>query len=275
MITKKIFRVKIQRILRNSYLLAPVERLRYYLKMLIFRKKNKRFIRENPDFTLPPSHLAFDAYSSNHWAFYKISGEITAKLLHDVTIKYFSVDNPLTTVYEWGCGPARIIRQLPAVLDKGVEFHASDYNEETIDWCKKNVPGIHFLKNELQPPLPYTDNKFDFIYAPSVFTHLSETTGLQWAIELHRVLKPNGILLITTNSDRAYQKELLADERKIYNEVGVVVRAKYEEGKKMFLTKHNPLYVREKLLQQFEIIEHVPSAFPFMKQDYWIARKRQ
>jgi hypothetical protein len=32
-------------------------------------------------------------------------------------------------------------------------------------------------------------------------------------------------------------------------------------------------YVREHLLRRFRIEDHVPSGFPFMEQDYWIARK--
>jgi predicted SAM-dependent methyltransferase len=128
--------------------------------------------------------------------------------------------------------------------------------------------------NGLNPPLLFSNNFFDFIYSISVFTHLSEETGLSWAKELYRVLKPNGILLITTSGDSAYTQEMLVDEKKKYEREGVVVRGQYPEGKKMYLARHSPNYVREKLLNQFEIIEHVPSGFPFIEQDYWIARKK-
>ena len=275
MMTRKIFRAKLQRMLRQARLLAPAEKLRYYLKRVQLGKRNRRFIRENPDFCLPPAYLAFDAYSSSHWEFYKVSGELTAKFLSEIVSKYFNNHNRISTVYEWGCGPARIIRQLPAVLDKSISFYASDYNEQTIEWCKQNVENVAFIKNELEPPLPYIDNQFDFIYAASVFTHLSEENALKWSKELARVLAPNGILLITTNSDAAYQKELLRDEKKRYESAGIVVSGNYEEGKKMFLARHSPKYIRETLLQPFQILEHVPMGFPFMKQDYWIAHKKQ
>lgn len=274
MITKKMVRVWFQHHLRNSYLLATAEQLRYHFIRLWLYNRNNRFRKENPGFVLPPSYLAFDAYSTNHWEFYKVSGEITARFLQDIIKKYFPANRPPDSVFEWGCGPARIIRQLPALLGTGIEYHAADYNATTIDWCKKNIPGINFHRNELTPPLPYADEQFDFVYAISVFTHLSEATGLAWADELLRVLKPGGLLLITTNSNRAYEKELLPAEKRGYDSAGIVVRDKYKEGKKMFLAMHSPRYIKEKLLQQFLIEEHVPSSFPFMKQDYWIARKR-
>lgn len=273
MITRKIFRVLLQTALRKTWLLAPVEKLRYRIKVWIYRDKNKEFKLNNPDFALPPEHLAFDAYSSSHWEFYKLSGELTAQFLATITDKYFSNGHPLQSMYEWGCGPARIVRQLGTIYGNKVAIHASDYNPETIEWCSKHIAGVKFIKNELQPPLPYPDNTFDFVYAVSVFTHLSETNGLQWAKELQRILKPGGILLITTDSDNAYRKELLPAERRKYKTAGIVVRGQYEEGKKMFMTRHNPAYVKEKLLYDFEILEQVSMAFPFMRQDYWVARK--
>ena len=275
MITKKIFRVQVQRILRNLHVLKPVEQFRYVVKRMRLQKRNKKFVAQYPGFALPPPHLAFDAYSSSHWEFYKVSGELTAKFLTSVIENHFSEKNPLHSIYEWGCGPARVIRQLPPLIKSNVSFHASDYNPETISWCRQNIPGIQFEINGLHPPLPYEESKFDFIYAISVFTHLSEDNGLAWANELYRVMKPGGVLLITTSGDKIYQHELLPDERKKYDAAGIVVRDKYEEGKKMFLAMHSPRYVREKLLNRFEILEHAPSMFPFMTQDYWIAKKIQ
>jgi len=252
--------------------LAWVEKLRYRFKRWQLRKRNRAFIANNPNFALPPSHLAFDAYSSSHWDFYKISGEQTAEFLLGIIQKHFG-PNPPQRIYEWGCGPGRVIRQLPAVLNKMTEFHGSDYNAESIEWCNEKIPGIRFIVNGLEPPLPYPDHSFDFIYGISVFTHLSKSNALLWANELLRVLKPGGIVLVTTAGDEVYEKELLPAERKKYETEGIVTRANYKEGKKMFLAMHNPGYVREKLLSQFEIIEHGNTGIPFMRQDWWVAKK--
>lgn len=273
MALSKKTRVKIQRILRKTRLLSLAEQLRYRSKVFSLSAQNKKFITANPTFALPPKFLAFDAYSAPDWTFYKSSGEGTAQFLADLAKEYLSPQKPIESIYEWGCGPARVVRHLPAALGEAVAVYGSDYNEESIAWCSKSIPDVQFAINQLNPPLPYPDNHFDFIYSISVFTHLSEATGLQWVQELYRVLKPSGILVITTSGDNAYQNELLEEEKKKYDNEGVVVRGDYEEGKKMYLARHNPKYVREKLLYQFNVLKHVPAGFPFIEQDYWVARK--
>jgi SAM-dependent methyltransferase len=273
MLTKKLFRVNIQHFLRELHLLKPTERLRFLIKKKSLRRRNKKFVEENPGFTIPPQHLAFDAYSAPHWVFYKLSGDATAKFLDQLFKKHFPADQYPKSIYEWGCGPGRVIRQLTAVVPAGTRIFGSDYNPETIEWCQKNLSGIEFSLNGLQPPLNYEDGQFDFVYAISVFTHLSEENSLQWINELHRILRPGGVLLITQSGDDSYKTELLHAERKTYDTTGIVVRGKYEEGKKMFLTIHSPSYIRNKLLKDFEILDHQTSSFPYMRQDYWIARK--
>ena len=274
MSTQKALRVKIQNSLRRMRLLTLVEKVRFVSKVWSLKKRNKVFIGQNPGYPLPPQYLAFDAYSAPDWFFYKESGEATAAFLAETAKQYLTGNNKLSSIYEWGCGPGRVIRHLPAVLGPSVKVYGSDYNPGTIEWCSKYLTEISFSLNGLNPPLVYADQSFDFIYCISVFTHLSETTGLNWADELYRVLKPNGILLITTSGDNAYQRELLKKEKKNYEEGGIVVRGQYEEGKKMYLARHNPKYVKETLLRKFEILKHSPAGFPRIEQDYWIARKK-
>lgn len=223
---------------------------------------------------LPPVHLAFDAYDAPKWKFYKESGDATARFIKELTEKYFDSNRPVKSIYEWGCGPGRVIRHLPKQFGDFVEIHGSDYNAETIEWCKKNIPGVHFDLNELAPPLIYFDNKFDFIYCISVFTHLSEENGLKWAQELFRILKHGGILILTTLGENSFNTELLPGEKTKYINKGIIVRGKYTEGRKMYLTFHNPEYVRQTLLKKFEVLEHIPNGFPYVSQEYWVARKK-
>jgi ubiquinone/menaquinone biosynthesis C-methylase UbiE len=57
------------------------------------------------------------------------------------------------------------------------------------------------------PPLEYEDSKFDFVYALSVFTHLDETLQFQWLLELRRVLRPEGILILTVYNEKQELEE--------------------------------------------------------------------
>jgi len=271
-VMNKMLRVKIQDSLRKAGLLSLAEKFRYYQKLWSLKKANRNFIHQNPNFKLPPEMLAFDAYSAPDWDFYKRSGEGTAEFLTRMMRKYVPLDGP-GSIYEWGCGPARVVRHLPGQMGPSVTVYGTDYNPQTVQWCKANIPEVRFELNGLNPPLPFNDNTFDFIYCISVFTHLAETTSLNWAHEIYRVLKPGGVFLATTGGDGVYEKELLDNERKAYETQGVVVRGNYEEGKKMYLARHSPRYVREKLLKKFRIEEHSASGFPFIEQDYWVARK--
>ena len=64
-------------------------------------------------------------------------------------------------------------------------------------WLEESLaPPLHpFLNGEL-PPLDQPDEMFDLVYCVSVFTHLSRSWS-DWPIELHRVLKPGGLMLAT------------------------------------------------------------------------------
>lgn len=270
--TGKLFKVKLQNFLRRVHLLKTVEHFQFVARTWSLRKKNRDFVLRNPDFPLPPAHLAYDAYSAPDWNFYKDSGEGTADFLAGIIKKQLGNKQDLA-VLEWGCGPGRVIRHLPSRLGGKTACYGSDYNTETIAWCSANLPAIKFSLNDLTPPLPYEQSKFDFVYCISVFTHLSEETGLKWADELFRVLSPGGLLVITTAGDYSYETDLVGDEKNQYKNHGIVTRGEYEEGKKMYLARHSPAYVKDVLLKKFDFIEHVTAGFPFIAQDYWLVKK--
>lgn len=99
-------------------------------------------------------------------------------------------------VLDFGCGCGRTLRWLRK-LYPSVRFSGSDIDAEAIDWCQRHYPDARFRVNATLPPLDFADNQFDFIYALSVFTHLREDEQFAWLSELRRVLKPNGILLLS------------------------------------------------------------------------------
>ncbi len=72
---------------------------------------NKNFIKNHPDFPVPPSHLAYDAYNNIFWDGYYQSGINVATLLMDLVSTH--LDTKSVKIAEWGCGPARIIRHIP------------------------------------------------------------------------------------------------------------------------------------------------------------------
>ena len=150
----------------------------------------------------------------------------------------------------------------------------SDCNPRSVDWCRAHLPGIEFVTNGLQPPLPLPDDRFDAVYCFSVFTHLSEASQLAWAAELHRVLKPAGLLVLTTHG-AAYRRLLAAaGERRLFDEGRLVVQANYPEGRKLFLAVQPERWVRGKLLRGFAEADRDPRIHERdLVQDVWTARK--
>ena len=250
--------------------LAEVGRLPVFLWRN--RHANRQFIRDHPDQPVPPASLAFDAYGHVHWPGYWASGIHQAELIAGIIRARLDV-SPIS-VLEWGCGPGRVIRHLPTALD-GLDPHVigSDYNPKTIAWCQENLPGITFVRNGLQPPLPLPDDSIDAAYCLSVFTHLSGDAQIAWAQELHRVLKPGGLLICTTHGERHRRLLATQDEHDRFAAGEVVVQSQYAEGKKWFLALHPEPFVRNRLLAPFEDVTllDIPVEFGF-EQDIWTAR---
>lgn len=101
-------------------------------------------------------------------------------------------------VLDFGCGCGRIVRNFsdhPA----SCRIFGTDIDSAAIAWCRANLPFASFKTNEPLPPLPWPEASFDLIYAFSVFTHLDEEYQFRWLEELHRALRPGGILLASTH----------------------------------------------------------------------------
>lgn len=258
-------------LLRKMGLMHLADRLNFYYQKFRNRTSNKAFKEHNPDVILPPDYMIYESFQMNYDNYYNDSLD-TAKWLISYFEKHIGLKN--ARILEWGCGPARIIRHLPKLLDSSCEIFGSDYNHQTIEWCQKNIPQVHFSKNNLQPPLEYQSNFFDTIYATSVFTHLSEEMHYAWFVELKRLCKPNGIIFLTTHGNNCKPK-LNADELKLFEAGKLVVRGNVKEGHRTFAAYQPPEFMR-KLFSEVEILEHVtrePEG-SYIPQDVWIVRKK-
>jgi SAM-dependent methyltransferase len=103
-------------------------------------------------------------------------------------------------VLDWGVGCGRVARHLaPLVAGR---FHGCDIDADNAGWCAAHLPGS-FAPSRLEPPLPYADESFDVIYGISVFTHLKAPWEERWLAELHRVLRPGGVLMMTVHGQTA------------------------------------------------------------------------
>jgi cyclopropane fatty-acyl-phospholipid synthase-like methyltransferase len=110
-------------------------------------------------------------------------------------------------ILDFGCGCGRTLRWL---VDKypDSEFHGADVDGDAIHWCERYLDRGRFARIDPEPPMQYPPGYFDVIYCFSVFTHLNEHMQNLWLLDLKRVLKPGGILLLTVHSERTATNHL-------------------------------------------------------------------
>ena len=80
-----------------------------------------------------------------------------------------------------------------------------DVDQDAIDYAKAKYkkPNLKFIKsNGLRIPLD--DNSVDMVVSMETIEHIEDDRA--FIDELHRVLKPNGLVVISTPNDRAYPK---------------------------------------------------------------------
>jgi SAM-dependent methyltransferase len=129
-----------------------------------------------------------------------------------------------------------------------------------------------FQTNELAPPLNYEAEKFDLIYAVSVFTHLPEDLQYAWLDELRRVLRPRGILLLTLHG-QSRLLELEPEQRQRFNAGQLVIKSFSVPGSNLFGAYHPTQYVRDHLAKAFEMVDFIPEGARDANQDIYLLRK--
>jgi SAM-dependent methyltransferase len=93
---------------------------------------------------------------------------------------------------EVGCGEGRGIGHL---LPHVRSYWAIDKIASAIETLRQRFPAAQLVAGNL-PPLPYPDASFDSLVSFQVIEHIQDDT--LFLKEIHRVLRPGGVALITT-----------------------------------------------------------------------------
>ena len=120
----------------------------------------------------------------------------SGRAAYDAIAAHVPLDE-LESVLDFGCGCGRVTRYWS-------DFAGSrqrQRREHERDRLVPRQPRVRELRAEPRstPPLDFDDESFDLVYALSVFTHLTAELQLAWRDELLRVLRPGGLLLLTTH----------------------------------------------------------------------------
>jgi SAM-dependent methyltransferase len=101
----------------------------------------------------------------------------------------------VTAILDFGCGAGKNLRVWREI--HGVRLVGVDVNARQVEWAAAHVPGCEFVHTNPDPPLPLATDSFDIVNAASVFTHIPFEGQTAWLVELHRVLRPGGVLVAT------------------------------------------------------------------------------
>ena len=225
-------------------------------------------------FNLPPSPLRFKVSESHSAREFLRIGRWCALLIAE-RIRGACLDlEPGSRILDFGCGCGRTITWL--IHDyPGVEFHGADVDSEAIEWCRAHLPRGRFLVNAALPTLPYPDGYFRVVYCLSVFTHLNEAMQDAWLPELHRILEPGGLLLLTVHGRNA-ARSLAADDLATLKTVGFL----HKTSNKLkgivpdwyHTTWHSRDYATNRLARWFEHISYFEVSDG--RQDFVIGRAK-
>jgi ubiquinone/menaquinone biosynthesis C-methylase UbiE len=94
---------------------------------------------------------------------------------------------------EVGCGEGRGIDLL---MPRVRSYSAIDKIETALEKLRAKYPTGKFISGNIPPLAAYADNSFDCVFTFQVIEHIDDDR--QFLKEIYRVLKPGGLLLLTT-----------------------------------------------------------------------------
>jgi ubiquinone/menaquinone biosynthesis C-methylase UbiE len=96
-------------------------------------------------------------------------------------------------VLEVGCGEGRGIE---LIIEQAKSYTAIDKLEPVIQQLRGKFPGGTFFSGNIPPLSDFQDDAFDRVFSFQVIEHIEDDT--LFLKEIHRVLKPGGMALLTT-----------------------------------------------------------------------------
>jgi SAM-dependent methyltransferase len=156
-------------------------------------------------------------------------------------------------VLDFGSGAGKVLRHFAAEA-RVAELHGCDIDGPSIEWLQRELcPPFHAFRNEELPPLPVPDAQYDLVLALSVFTHLTDSWN-DWLLELHRVLRDDGLLIATFLGKAAY--EAFTGKRYRERRIGMKVlnrRQGWDAGGPTVF--HSERWLREHWGKTFDFVE--------------------
>jgi 2-polyprenyl-3-methyl-5-hydroxy-6-metoxy-1,4-benzoquinol methylase len=108
-------------------------------------------------------------------------------------------------ILDVGCGDGAFLQELDKALHRPYKYHGVDYSEYKVK--KAQVLPYEFRRCNLEEGIPYDDATFDLVYSGEVIEHIYNPDFM--LEECHRILKPGGLLIISTPNLQAWYNRML------------------------------------------------------------------
>jgi SAM-dependent methyltransferase len=234
---------------RSSQLLIlkTVQRNRTLYRWLVFRHVEAKDRLNGTRVHLPPPELRYRVSASPDAEDFVAVGKRCATDIESALRKVGLKLESFPRILDFGCGCGRTLVHMRSLM-ACAQFDGTDIDAKAIAWCKQHLKFANFSLSKESPPIEYSSDTFDFIYAISVFTHLDEDYQFRWLEELRRIAKPGAILLLTVDSSLLGEKDF-------------VFKRSYEEG--LFPSWYqNAFHSKEYVFNNFGKYFHVLGYFP-------------
>jgi SAM-dependent methyltransferase len=258
-------------LLQRLRLLRPVYAAYERALAVRVRARGRTPVTSEDGLPIPPSPLIVRVAGTGDVEWFLRSGHLAADAIRQALDRQGTGLVEVGSLLDFGCGCGRVTRRWLGL--RGVDVCGSDRDERAVEWCRRNLPFGQFELNGLAPPLTFDDGQFGLVYALSVLTHLPEPLQRAWLRELHRVIRPDGYLLVTTHGEH-YLPRLTAPERERFLAGELVVRWEEGAGTNLCAAYHPEEWVRDRLADGFDVIDFVPEgARGNPAQDLYLLRK--
>jgi len=220
---------------------------------------------------LPPLNLIYLTSAYYDLKKYCTGGLADSRDIEDLIKKNGHDISKFSAILDFGCGCGRVIRYWKSL--NRTKIYGVDINQQCISWCSKYLDFATFKKNKMMPPLDFTDGMFDCIYAISVFTHLDEDVQLYWMREFKRLLKKNGVLILTLRTSLGDLHPISPEEEKQFLAGNILTQYRKYMGTNFCNVFHPLIYIQKKLSKGFTILDIKQSSTEGFRQDIILLKK--
>jgi SAM-dependent methyltransferase len=132
-----------------------------------------------------------------------------------------------TKILDYGCGWGRLLRLMYRFTDPKNLFGCDPW-DRSIELCRESrLAGTFAISEYIPTHAPFPDQKFDLIYAFSVFTHLSARSGKAVMNVCRESIADDGLMVLTIRPLSYWQSH---DQRQNIVDVDAMKRAHIEKG---------------------------------------------